>query len=391
MLKIAKWFDNYQSPAVLMIDDLSDAYISVYSQQYKNDWGYYCDKEGSSFKYLNDNLLEKFPDIKITFFTPYLRHNVINENSKYGFEKYAVGERNEFVSFLKKLDYLGHEIAHHGSNHGKYVNSKNPSTANHNWIHEWALFDDTEYGIKVTISGKKVFKDNCNIEITGGKYCGYVQRENSQEIIDQCNFLYWCSNPSYNVNSYDESFFGLNKIISFPTTFAGNAFIRLKYLSGDKRRDRKKIFSKYFQNIYNLYAYYKLYKLYNNKQIISIQEHISPSTSAGTVQSANIITDINSLNKIFKFLSHLSIWYATCEEISKYIYTRENSKLNYKKNKLSINFNNKKNISNTYISIISKTSFRLKQGSDIYKSVKKNGLHTISLKLKDGENIFDIL
>ena len=51
MFKISKWLNNFQAPAVLMIDDLSDAYINVYSESYKNDWGYMCDQDGSSFSF----------------------------------------------------------------------------------------------------------------------------------------------------------------------------------------------------------------------------------------------------------------------------------------------------------------------------------------------------
>ena len=380
MFKIAKWYKNYNAPAVLMIDDLSDAYIDVYRESYKNDWGYLCNKEGSSYNYLRKNLLDKYPNIKITFFTPYLRHNVINEYCKYNYKKYAVGEREEFTSFLKGLVVDGHEIAHHGSNHGKYLDIRRCTTVN-NWIHEWALFEDIETGIKVTLDGVKIFKETCGIDLVGGKYCGYITRENSQKIIDKCNFLYWCDKPSYNTNNFDESFFGKNNIVSFPTNYAGNSFVRLTYVSGDTRRDRKKFFFKYFQPLYDIYCYMNLYKLYKKQQIISIQEHYSPSTTAGTVQSANIVTDIKSLNKIFSFLSNLSIWYANCKNISEYIYIRDNSKLRILDNKLEIYFNNQKNITNPIVSIVSQQSFRLKQGDNLLVSIENNGMHVVNVSL----------
>lgn len=380
MFKVAKWYNNFQAPAVLMIDDLSDAYIDVYSQSYKNDWGYLCDEEGSSFNFLTKELLINYPQIKITFFTPYSRHDVINENSRFDYKKFAVGERLEFTDFLKKLIEKGHEIAHHGSNHGKYIDINKPTTVN-NWIHEWASFEDVETGVKVTLDGVKIFKETCDIDVVGGKYCGYITRENSQEIIDKCNFLYWCDDSVYEVGVRNESFFGNNNVISFPTNFVGNSFIRLTYLSGDERRDKKKKIFKYFQPLYNIYSYITLYKLYKEQQIISVQEHNSPSTTAGTAQSANIATDIRSLNKIFSFLGKLSIWYATCSDIAEYIYIRETSKIDVINNKLTIYFENNKNFMNPMLSLTHEKSFKLIINNDIISSEKNNNLYVVNLSL----------
>ena len=389
MLRIAQWFNNFQTPAVLMIDDLSDAYIDVYPQSYKNDWGYLCDSDGSSFDFLKKELLDNFPQLKITFFVPYLKHNVINEYSRYKYKKFALGEREEYANFLVSLVKQGHEIAHHGSNHGKYIDEQIPSTVN-NWIHEWALFKDVESGVKVTLDGVCKFKEVCNIDVVGGKYCGYIAIDNSQDIIDACNFLYWCDKPSYSIANYNEGFFGKNNIISFPTNFSGNSFVRLIYLSGDAQRDKKKKIAKYFQPFYNIYSYIQLYKLYRNRQIISIQEHNSPSTSAGTVQSANIITDITSLKKIFAFLDKLSVWHATCKEIAEYIYVRENSKIIMNNDELNIFFDNHTKREGMIISIVQEKEFTIKNETQVFSSVLNNKSHVINIPVVDGNNYFTI-
>ncbi len=57
MFEISKWYNNFQAPVVLMIDDLSDAYINVSDESYRNDWGYLCDSKGSSFHFLHNELL----------------------------------------------------------------------------------------------------------------------------------------------------------------------------------------------------------------------------------------------------------------------------------------------------------------------------------------------
>lgn len=386
MFKIAAWYDNYQAAAVLMIDDLSDAYINIYPESYKNDWGYLGDKEGSAFHFLQQELLTFYPDIKITFFVPYLRHGILNENCGYPIQKYALGERKEYCQFLQKLVSYGHEIAHHGSDHGRYIDL-NQCDVGENWVHEWALFKTVEEGVTITQKGVDLFKQITDITIAGGKYCGYVAIDNSQEIIDQCNFLYWCDNGNYQAN--DTRYFGKNRIFSFPTSFAGNRFVRLSYITGDPSRDRQKQYMKYFQPLYSLLSYFKLYQLYKHQKIISIQEHISPSTTWGTVQSSNIATDIKSLNKIFAFLQPLNIWYATCAEIATYRYIKENSILKWDDMKLTIHFNNNRKLQNTTLSITHQIPFRLHKNMVIYHSEQKNGLQTVNIPLINGDNVFE--
>jgi hypothetical protein len=386
MFKIVPWYNNYQAPAVLMIDDLSDAYIEAYPESYKNDWGYLGEQEGSAYHFLEQSLLKHYPKIKITFFVPYLRHGIINAYSGFIIKKHALGERECYTDFLKKLTAKGHEIAHHGSNHGKYIDPSKCDVGE-NWIHEWATFKTVDEGSNITHHGIELFKQIANIAIIGGKYCGYIAIDNSQKIIDRCNFLYWCEKGSY--QSDDTCFFGINQIFSFPTSFAGNSFIRLSYRTGDPKRDRKKQFMKYLQPLYTLLSYYKLYQLYKHRKIISIQEHISPSTTWGTVQSSNIITDCISLNKIFAFLKPRNVWYATCAEITTYLVVKNNTSLEWDAGTLTLHFNNTKNLTNTYLSLSHEHYFVLKQSLTLYRSEKNNGLYTVTVPITTGNNIFE--
>lgn len=387
-IKISYWFNNFQAPSVLMIDDLSDAYLKIYNDEYMNDWGYLCNNQNSLYNFLHTNLLKEYPYIKITFFIPYLKHNVINDNAKNYFIKHAVGEREEFSKFLKFLILQGHEIAHHGSNHGEYINNELFTTSN-NFIHEWELFDDINEGVIKTKRGKYIFKKYINTNITGGKFCGYKTIYNSLEIIDKCNFFYWCNEVNYISNKYDYYFFAKNNIISFPTNFAGNSFVRLSYLTGNKKIDYKKKLLKKLQTIYNIFQYRKLAKLYKNKTIISIQEHYSPSTSSGLTQSANIVSDIKSLKKIYDFLSTKSIWYATCNDIAKYIYIKSNVRLKIINNKIIIKFNNYKHINNATISLVSNKQFTLIDSKkNKYIAVYNNNKFVVNVNIKNGNNIF---
>lgn len=388
MFEIAKWYNNYQAPSVLMIDDLSDAYIDIYKEKHKNDWGYLCNDKDSAYMFLDNNLLVSFPKIKITFFVPYLKHNVIHNNTKYSHYKFSIGERKKFTLFLKGLVKKGHEISHHGSNHGEYIHD---DPIKSDFKHEWELFKSTEDGVATTRNGIEVFKETLNINISGGKFCGYMMRGNSLEIIDKCDFLYWSDKVNYLTKDYKENFFGENNIILFPTNYPGNSFIRLSYKTGNKKRDMIKNVTRFFQPFYNIISYYKLYKLYTHQDIISIQEHYSPSTTRGRDQSLNIVTDIKSLNKIYTFLGKLSIWYATCEEIAQYIYVRENSIVNINNTELVISFTNKKNLSNASITLINTEEFILSNSKKVFKSVMNNKYHVINLPINNEKNIFNIL
>jgi len=390
-INIANWYNNFQSPSVLMIDDLSDAYINVYDKSYKNDWGHLCDKDDSVFKFLSEKLLSTFPQIKITFFVPYLKHNVINNNTPQEFKKYDIGEREEFITFLLSLQNQGHEVSHHGSNHGKYIDELNLSTYN-NFLHEWELFSNIEEGVTITKNGQKIFQKYLKKSISGGKFCGYKQIENSLEIIDKCNFHYWCDSVNYISKDYNFSFFGTNKVISFPTNFAGNAFVRLSYKTGDKKKDKKKGILKFLQPLYNILQYKNLNQLYLNGHIISIQEHISPATSSGLTQSANIVSDIESLQKIYKFLAKKSIWYATCDEIAKYIYTKENSMLSFTKEHIIIEFNNYKELEETMITVVSGSFFELEdENNNKISSTLNNKQFIVNLFIINGINKFKVV
>jgi len=374
-----------------MIDDLSDAYINIYDKSYKNDWGYLCNQEDSAYNFLKKHVLSTFPNIKITFFVPYLKHNVINNNTPQEFKKYDVGEREEFTTFLLLLQNQGHEISHHGSNHGKYIDESNLSTYN-NFLHEWELFSNTEDGITITKNGQNIFQKYLKKPISGGKFCGYKQIENSLEIIDKCDFHYWCDSVNYISKNYNFSFFGKNKVISFPTNFAGNAFVRLSYKTGDKKKDKKKEILKFLQPFYNILQYKNLNQLYLNGNIISIQEHISPATSSGLTQSANIVSDIESLQKIYKFLAKKSIWYATCDEIAKYIYTKENSILSFTQEHIIIEFNNYKELEETIITVVSESFFELEdENNNKISSSLNNKQFTINLFITNGINKFKVV
>jgi len=160
-------------------------------------------------------------------------------------------------------------------------------------------------------------------------------------------------------------------------------------MTGHRKRDNKKKLLKFFQPFYNIISYYKLLKLYQQRHIISIQEHISPSTTAGTVQSANIVTDIRSLEKTYSFLDKLSIWHATCHDIARYISVRDNCIIDTQDNEVIVVFTNKKRLMNTVVSIIGKEPFSLMSiDQQMFQSTVNNGTHVVNIPIVDGLNVY---
>lgn len=390
-VSIARWFDNHQCASVLMIDDLSDAYIGVYPESWKNDWGNLCDQPGSAWRFLEEHLLAAFPEIRITFFVPYARHNVVNENAPFETRKYGVGERAEFSAFLRKLAALGHEIAHHGSNHGRYIDPANVSTYR-NFVHEWELFDDEEEGIEVTRRGIELFREHAGIDVVGGKYCGYRQRDNSAAIIDACGFEYWCSGVNFLSGDAGVGYFGRHSVLDFPTNFPGNAFVRLSYRTGNLRKDRRKKLTRFLQPFYNIGQYRALDALCDAGEIISVQEHISPATSSGLTQSANIVSDMASLHRLYRHLRGRSVWHANCRDIARYARLRDGTTLVMDDDRLTLRYTGTPLAEACELSLVATDPFELVAGDGRrFGSRTKNGSEVANIPVGCGESRFRVV
>ena len=306
----AKWFNDADSPAVLMIDDLNNLWFDINENERPDpgeDWGYWRDLPGSSFSFLRDHLLNKFPEIKVTFFTAV---GPFYWEFKYG-KTYngAINENTEILEFFRRVHQSPNfEIAYHGLTHGVRMNE--------NYIHEWLSFNSVEEALKNIEEGQRICLDVFEERLKGGKYPGYSSNIYSDESIDRAGFLWWCRRWTYDdfrnagrdYSIFEIKKFGRNNVVDFPSTVIPFSIPRnpvKKMASLILRRPQKYIKS-------------HLDGLLRNRNVISIQEHAGAIISNGKRQTPNIIDDMSALKYIFSYLRGKNVWHATCSEIANY-------------------------------------------------------------------------
>lgn len=371
MISKCKYYNNHQSACTLMIDDLVPAAISPFKNEKtgtKFDGGFLMDSDYSLYKYFENNLLKKYPEIKGTFFLPLTAHNHLNKNSGYNIK---TGDYNdEFIHFLKRLS-PHFDSAFHGTSHGKFIDLENFEFKN-NWHQEFEYI--TLNDIENINNEIQNFQNNSGIQFTGGKYPGYKKNEYSEEILEKLGLKWWASSAQMigrkhvkNMHSY----FGLEeKILDFPTNVPGNLF-NTTLSSTPSKRKWLKFITGTFKNYKN--EQYLQY-LHENGLIISIQEHFQNQRTDGQRQNQNVYDDIVSLDKIFGILHGADIWYATCSEIAHYLESFDYTDI-IKKDEITFEIVYRGRWSKPLLSVTSKNSEIINlTDKKIYKGVYKNGL-----------------
>lgn len=333
MIKITKWLNNVSSPVVLMIDDLTNAWADMNNNgviDLSEDWGILKDKEKSSFKYLIDDLLREFSNIKITFFVPIGPRAPLANISEIYFNSQMINCDNESITFYRNIHSNPRfELAYHGTTHGKSGDHYS------DFVQEWETFHSQDEANNAVCYGKKVLEEVVNGRINGGKYCGNLSNEFSDNSIANSNFDWWCryynggiinkkphkcyGNDTNPVTAFDLKMFSDKKIVDIPSTLNGDLFNSLLEPKIITFRDLMRF-------ILRKALYFKKCKRMNfllkNNLVITIQEHISPARNANGIQRPNIFTDKGSLLLIFKYLAKKNVWYCTCSELSNYFRIR---------------------------------------------------------------------
>ncbi len=338
----AKWFNNADSPVVLMIDDLANLGADIGRDNKSNicnDWGYWRDLPNSSFAFLQEKLFVKFPKIKTTFFT------IIGQPINYLAERRRVrcgpiNENDSTINFFRKLHQSPNfEIAYHGLNHGLIRDGK--------YFNEWRSFNSAFEALGNIAVGQKICQQVFGESLIGGKYPAYASNGYSDESIDKSGFIWWCRHWTYgeflakkkDYSVLEMKTFGKNYVVDFPSTVSPH-LISLKHIF---RRIIERLRSVNLPVIENSLAerscfsakrwkfmtdgFFRnqrqqltrhLEELLRRKEVISIQEHMGAIRADGLRQTPNIIDDMENLQYIFSFLANKNVWNATCSEIANY-------------------------------------------------------------------------
>jgi hypothetical protein len=293
IIEKTKWFNNADSPVMLMIDDLANAWHSKNGNDlwdFGGDWGGGLNKENSIIRFLTDKLVNDFPEIKITFFAVAGKLCLCTKTERFTFTE-PINFSNESRMFFKVLNENGnYEIAYHGFDHGI------PGDKKEDFIQEWKGFKSVEEACEQIRKGKDIFKNVFEMYPLGGKYGGWKYNEFGDESVDRSGFIWWCRDwmprdisSSIGDSYYEPQFFGNNFVVALPSTVHGF-----------------------------LWNKNQINRLLKKKQIISIEEHIAPVRPDGLIQTPNVIDDINELKSLFAYLRNKNVWYATGTEVAKY-------------------------------------------------------------------------
>lgn len=367
-IEICKWFNNADSPVLFMIDDLANVWVDANGNgkvELGEDWGYHKNAVNSSFRFLNDEILKVFPEVKTTFFTPVgVRVGMIENPKIKSISKLINCDKGTKDFFREIHNDQRFEIAYHGTTHGKVGKTSN------DFKQEWELFENVEEAINTINGGKEIYKEVFGQYPKGGKYCGYTSNIFSDESIDKTNFLWWCrycnldtknaikngyhdknvyGNDGFSITNFDIKKFGDNEVIDIPSTVPGNMFNALLYINTKTFKGKvKAILKKHLiHKKINEIEY-----LLNHSLVISIQEHIAAARDDGRRQTPNIFDDKESLKLIFNYLKGKNVWYCTGSELAEYVNLRDNIKLtSTNDNKFSFEFNLKKEINRKVVTL----------------------------------------
>lgn len=294
----ARWLDDAHSPVVLMIDDLTNAWVgggqpNPWDQG--GDWGGALRDPGGALAFLENQLLADFPEVRTTFFVVAGEISRYTHHQPFGFAAPldASAESRAFFTELERDPR--YELAYHGFNHGS------PGETTEKFLQEWRGFPSRDAANEQGRRGLDIFERATGNRPRGGKYGGWDYNEFAGDAVDDLGFLWWCRDwmPRDTTGQVDDAYyepqyFGARGVVALPTTVHGYFW------------DRRQV---------DL--------LLDRRQIISIEEHIAGKRPDGLVQTPNIVDDIHELRKIYAYLRGKPVWHANCTDIAAYASARD--------------------------------------------------------------------
>ncbi len=376
MIEKCLYYNNAQTACTLMIDDFVPVAVTFDGKAFAaNDWGYLLDEEQSLYHYMKTNLLQKYPEIKGTFFIPLKSHHFLDTNTGYTIFKREFD--NQFTQFAKRIS--NHfDFAFHGVEH-TYKNIKKGKSEFRYEFQDLGLSD-----IEIMKSDIESFEQFFGKKLRGGKFPGNRGNELAYEIVEKLGFLWWTSLKcyrDYNLKNLSFQYFGIkNKILNIPQTFHGDAF--KNYFS---KRSSKKNFIKFIRDKYRQFTAERyLQFLYENRVPVTIQEHFQNASTYGKRQKPNVFDDIASLEKIFNLLRGADVWHVTSNDLAHYVESYKNTTIQQiSENQYKIDY--KGRWEKIFLSIMSnsKRIINLKT-NEILNGIYKNGKWIYNY-IKEGE------
>jgi len=302
IVRKARWLNDARSPVVLMIDDLTNAWVGGGSPNpwdQGGDWGGARRDPGGALAFLEKHLLADFPEARATFFVVAGEISRYTHHQPFGFAA-PLDATAESRAFFTELEAdPRYELAYHGFNHGS------PGEVTEKFLQEWRGFPSRDAANEQGRRGLDIFMRATGNRPRGGKYGGWDYNEFAGDAVDDLGFLWWCrdwmprdTTGSVDDDYYEPQYFGAQRVMALPTTVHGYFW------------DRRQI---------DL--------LLERSQIISIEEHIAGKRPDGLVQTPNIVDDIHELRKIYAYLRGKSVWHANCTDIAAYASARDLSLL----------------------------------------------------------------
>ncbi|BFH64114.1 hypothetical protein [Paenibacillus azoreducens] len=329
----SKWFNGADSPVLFMIDDLANAWVDTSgdgSLDWGEDWGFFKEEDRSSFRFLREEILKYYPEVKVTFFVPVGARVGMIQNPVHAMTAQPINADEDSKAFFRSVhQHPNYELAYHGTTHGIVGEEAK------DFIQEWASFASLEEALHQIDEGVRIFEDAVGMKPSGGKYCGYTSNGFSDQSIDESGFAWWCrywnrgradgsedpccgpdSDP---LSNYDVKRFGQNGVLDIPSTVNG-ALLNGLYHARTSAKDRIK---RMLKPVFIKWKLREIDYLLKHRLVISVQEHIAPSRDDGRRQSPNIFDDRESLLQIFSYVKGKNVWYCTGTELADYVNLRD--------------------------------------------------------------------
>ncbi|MDD4494045.1 MAG: hypothetical protein PHV32_06800 [Eubacteriales bacterium] len=328
-MEICKWKHDAASPVLLMVDDLSNTWVDLNSNgtvDFGEDWGFAGNEKNSSFRYLCSEILESFPQVKVTFFIPVGRRAPVSNIYNMPYYSEAINNDGAAAAFLKSVgDDERFEAAFHGTTHG-IPSKEGRITGKRSFVQEWEGFGNLAEAVDTINRGKCIFRDVFGRYPSGGKCPGYEKGRFLNDSIIKTGFKWWCGAVSLKGIKGCDVRALCEGVLDIPTTLTGDYF---NSVLGKRRSTPKGLASALLKPVILNKKIKRLEQLLEKKLVISIQEHIAFSRTDRKRQKPNIFDDRESLLKLLEFLNDKDVWYCTASELNAYCRLRDNARFEF--------------------------------------------------------------